>query len=466
MLRKGKRLPVMILPALIIVFLGSLFGCSDNTADPMGTGTIQFYDATSGAVITSATIQPGDTYTLVIKVRSLRSDGTLAPVIGERIAFTLSNPANGGGLTVVNNRTAGDGQAMAVYTAGNNFAVDSVRATTSNGATATITITKQGGLIGARISSLAASSTALVEGQTSAITATVTDGNANPMMGEAVTFTIATNDSGACFINAANACVISVIVNTDASGSAVAVYHGGSNSPDADVYDTVRATLANGSTNFVMITRSAGAPISIAVAASPASVSAGQVSIVTATLTGDDNVGVTVTFTLSTTIGSTLSPTTATTDGAGKAVATYTAGILKPTISVQDTVSATVGSVSSTVAITRTDGTVPMTTITLTASPASITSVVTGGTANLAITATVKDSDGVVKNGVAVTFTANNSGTTNVIDPTTATDYTHSDGKANYTFSITNAATGTLVFTATTSDASAVISVSITVPTP
>ncbi|MFH1936473.1 MAG: hypothetical protein ABIK52_02790 [Bacteroidota bacterium] len=108
-MRKYSRLSGLFL-CILMLFVG---GCGDS-ADPLGTGLIQFYDATTGTVITSVTVQPGNTDTLVVRVLNLRSDGTLAPVIGERVTFTLLTPVNGGGLTVVNDRTAGNGQAMAL----------------------------------------------------------------------------------------------------------------------------------------------------------------------------------------------------------------------------------------------------------------------------------------------------------------------------------------------------------------
>jgi hypothetical protein len=299
---------------------------------------------------------------------------------------------------------------MALYTAGNNFAIDSVRATTSNGAIATLTINKTGGIIGARISSLTASSTSVADGETSIITATVTDGNANPMMGEPVTFTIPTNDSNACFINAANACVPSVIVSTDGSGRAMAVYHGGSRSPNVDVYDTVRATLANGSTNFVVITRSSTTPLGLTVTAAPATLNAGQVSIITAKLTGANNSGVAVSFTLPVNnSGATLSASTAITDGAGNAVVIYSAGANNPTQTVSDSVRASAGAMTGAVAITRTgSGTPPSNSITITANPATVAA----GQVSI-ITANVK-SGAAAAVGVAVTFTVpiNNSGAT------------------------------------------------------
>jgi len=211
MLRKVKRLPVMLV--LITVFLGSLSGCGDST-DPLGTGIIQFYNATTGTVITTVDTQPNGTLTLVVRVMNLRSDGTLAPVIGERVTFTLLTPANGGGLIVVKDRTAGNGQAMAVYTAGNNAVPDSVRATTSTGATATITITKTGIIVGAYgITVEAVPETVPAAGGSSVITATVTDNAGDAVRGIAVTFT----QTGGVSVLPASA-------TTDGSGNAVVVF--------------------------------------------------------------------------------------------------------------------------------------------------------------------------------------------------------------------------------------------------
>ena len=460
MLRKAKRLPVMVMLVLITVFLGSLSGCGDS-ADPLGTGIIQFYDATTGTVVTSMTIEPGSTMTLVVKVKNLRSDGTLAPVIGERVTFTLLTPVNGGGLTVLNDRTAGDGQAMALYTAGNNFATDSVRATTGAGATATITITKTGGIIGARISSITAVPDTVGSGGSSVITATVTDGNSNPMMGETVTFTLPVNGSGASFAT-------SVSVATDASGNAVAIYRAGTNSSLIDIYDTVRGALANGSSNAVVITISAptpvtpGTPLSIAVAALPASVNAGQASVVTATLTGDNNAGVTVTFSLPlNNSGATLSASSAVTDGAGNAVVTYTAGANNPTLTVSDTVQAAVGSISSSAAITRT-GSGAVYSITISANPSTLAA----KASNSVITANVKDNAGTAVGGVTVTFTVSGAvplGTLSV--PSAITD---GSGNAATTFTgngvaLTNA-TSVVTASITVSGTSYTNSVVITYP--
>lgn len=425
----------MVRLILIIVCLGSLSGCGDST-DPLGTGIVQFYDVSTGTVITTVTVDPGGSLTLVVRVMNLRSDGTLAPVIGERVTFSLLTPANNGGLTVVNDRTAGNGQAMALYTAGNNFAIDSVRVTTGAGAVATITINKTGGIVGPRISNLTASSTSVANGQTSIITATVTDGNNNPMMGEAVTFTIPTNDSNACFINAANACVLSVVVTTDGSGNARAVYHGGSQWPNVDVYDTVRATLANGSTNFLVMTRTAATPLALTVTATPTSVAAGQVSIITARLTGNNNAGVTVFFSLPVnSSGATLSASSAITDGAGSAVVIYTAGANNPTQTVTDSVQASAGTMSGAVAITRTGaGTTAGYSIDVKAEPETVAA---GGGSSV-ITANVKNNLGTNVSGVTVTFTQ--TGGLSVLPATSITD---GSGNAVATFTAGSGTAGT-----------------------
>ena len=54
MLRKEKRLPVIAMLELTTMFLGSLSGCGDS-ADPLRTGIIQFYDVSTGVNITSTT---------------------------------------------------------------------------------------------------------------------------------------------------------------------------------------------------------------------------------------------------------------------------------------------------------------------------------------------------------------------------------------------------------------------------
>ncbi len=177
---------------------------------------------------------------------------------------------------------------------------------------------------------------------------------------------------------------------------------GGGYSPYSTVPDTVRCHIVERSRKHWSSYEVAPTPLSIKVVAEPASVNAGQASIITATVTGDFNVGVTVTFSLPlNNSGASLSASSAVTDGSGNAVVTYMAGSNSPSLTVDDTVRAAVGSMSSSVVITRTTGEITAgAVLTLSASPTSvnggqtttITAMVTGGTsagANETVTLTI-----------------------------------------------------------------------------
>jgi adhesin/invasin len=371
-------------------------GGGGSAADPMGTGTVTLTaDATE--------VQAGGSCTLTATVTNQTGEKTTVPVIGERVSFSLLT-RNGGTLAAASDRTGSGGVATAIYTAGNNLSQDVIRVTTDVGATASITITKTGGIAGARISSLVALPTTVAADQTSVITATVTDGNSNPMQGETVTFTLPVNESSAGFVNAAGVYVSSVSVNTDASGNAVAMYQAGSASSGTAVQDTVQAVLANGSSNAVVITRSAGTDLSVSVAASPTSVSAGQTSIITATVIGDNKAGAAVAFTLPVNesgacfinaSNACVVSVLVNTDASGNAVAIYHAGSNSPNVDVYDTVRATLANGSSNaVVIARSAGT--DLSVSVAASPTSVSA----GQTSI-ITATVTGDE---KSGAAVTF--------------------------------------------------------------
>jgi adhesin/invasin len=553
-MRKCSRISGLFLCILALCVCSC--GGGGSSADPMGTGTVALTaDATE--------VQPGGSCTLTATVTNRTSAGTTVPVIGEKVSFALLT-ANGGTIAAANDRTAGGGVATAIYTAGNNMATDTVRVITDVGATASITITKTGGIVGARISSLTASPTSVAGGGSSIIKATVTDGNSNPMQGETVTFTLPVNESGASFAS-------SVSVTTDAGGNAVTIYRAGSISPLTAVSDTVRGALANGSGNAVIITRSAGTTttttdLSVSVVAVPTSVSAGQTSIITATVTGDESSGAAVTFSLpvnssgasfinaggsgvsSITVtasgsgiataiyqagstsssaavqdtvqavltngangaviltrtatttttttntvsieasltpvmagqvsiitatvtntsgststpaggvtvtftlpvnssGATVSAATATTDGSGKAVVTYQPGILTPTLTVQDTVQAAVGTATSAIVITRTGSAASAYSITVTAAPPTLS--VIGGKS--VITANVKNNLGTVVSGVPVNFTATG-GATPPIAPLIATTDVSGNAVATFTGNPAGAAKATDVVTASVTD--------------
>ncbi len=234
-------------------------GCSGSgsSADPMGTGTVQFvaeYNSPIGTgttnaapVMTTANVQPSSSLTLTVWVSNFTSDGKTVPVINERVSFTLDSPENGARLAALNDRTASNGQARVVYTAGNNLFPDVVRVTTSIGATASILITKTGTTPRGRIVSLLPLSPASVAplGFVT-ITATVTD-NGLAVQGERVTFTLTTN-------NGASLSVPSGLTN--AGGQVTTVYQAGNN----NVQDVVQASLSNGAMAQLIITKTGVGP--------------------------------------------------------------------------------------------------------------------------------------------------------------------------------------------------------------
>ena len=324
----------------------------------------------------------------------------------------------------MNDRVDGQSQARAVYTAGWNAPgveiADTIQANLSNGAGAVVTITRSGN--GIAEMTVDPTNEKAAGNESRVITVTVTDSNKKPISGLTVSFSITVNHSGSPSLTAYSGV-------TDGLGNATTVYTPGNASPDQTVSDTVEARLANGSSRSVVITRKGEAmePLSITVAADPTSLAAGQISVVTATLKGDDNAGVTVNFALETNnSGATLSRTSSVTDGSGNAVVNYTAGSNNPTVDVQDTILAWVGNASSAVTITRSGPAAATASVSLWALPGSFSSVTTGQTITSILTATVTDNLSQPQSGVTVTFSIVSGGGT----PSSPTAVTDSSGKA------------------------------------
>ena len=385
---------LLLTMALLLSSCGG--GGGATSGDPLGTDSIK--------VEASATsVSAGQESVITATVERLNQ----LPATDRSVSFTFRTNNTGGTLRVVNDVVDGQGKAVAVYTAGSNSpaddVTDTIQASLSNDAVAVVVITRSAGTV--TDLSVAASPTSVNAGQTSIIAATVTGDDRS---GAVVTFSLPVNSSGASFINAGGFSVSSITLTASGSGIATAIYRAGSTSLDTTVQDTVQAALTNGANGAVIVTRTATTPttyaVSIGVPSTP--VTAGQVSVITATVTSGTTAppatpvaGITVTFTLPVNnSGATLSASSAVTDGNGKAVVTYTAGSANPTLTVYDTVLAAVDSVSSTAVITRTG--METLSIKINADPASlsagqvsiITATVTGGTgsgANEAVTLTI-----------------------------------------------------------------------------
>ena len=250
--------------------------------------------------------------------------------------------------------------------------------------------------------SLSSTVTSLAAGESSIITATVTDGLGAPVQGKTVTFTLLHNNSGAT-ITALNG------GHTDAQGQAIATYTAGANSPTTSVQDMIQAS-ASGATAAATITRisssTAATGFRMSLTADSTSLSAGQSTIVKATVTdglGSPASGQALTFTLlENNSGATLTTLSlGVTDASGQAQAIYKAGANSPTSSVQDTIQASVTGTTGVVIITRLSSSAALTGFRMSLM-ADSTSLSAGN--STIIRATVTDGSGAPSVGQTVTF--------------------------------------------------------------
>jgi hypothetical protein len=414
---KRKFLSLLNLLILFVLFF-CLNGCGnkeDETTPTTGTG--QQIAAFTGS---PTSLSSGQTSILTVKV----TNSVGAAVSGKTVTFNFTINNSGGTVNALNGGiTDAGGQAVAIYTAGANTSAlsleDTISATCVK-ATAALIITRTASTSSGLQINLSAAVTSLTAGQTSLISATVTDTSGTPVRNETVTFTKLIDHStlGLTILGTGT---------TDASGKAIAVYTAGATNPTADVQDTIEASVSSGASyGAVVITRIGSSTTvtpgyKINLTASVTSLAAAGHSILTATVTdgsGKTSGGQTVNFAFVNNNSGTpaLSVVSGTTDAAGRISTIYTAGSGSSGSSVQDTISATVtsGGYSSTdaIIITRTASTATPPTgykMTLTATPDSL---VAG--AMSVIVAQVNNGDGTAASGQTVTFgfVTNNSGAT------------------------------------------------------
>ena len=434
-----RRLFILLsLTMMIAVAIGGCGGGSGGTsADPLGTDSITFghkenVDGTEWSMALQA--NPGATAVLTAKVKNASGNA----VVGREVSFAIKSNTSGATINVSTANTDGTGEAVIIYHAGPNFGFDTVQASLSNGSRMETNITVgTGGMAGRKIT-LEGTQTELSSGQNSILTATVTNGDGNPVMGQFVAFSYISNLSGAT-MTTLNGGI------TDASGRAIAVHKAGSLSPTIGVQDIVSASITGTAAGAINITRTASAAVPptgnrLALAADVPSLAAGQTAVITATVTNASGTtvgGETVTFILlSNTSGATLTTLSGgVTDAGGNAVAVYTAGANTPASNLQDTIQASVTGSTSALVMTRTGtggGGAGGVGLVVTAVPTSL-----NAGALSVITATVANATGPAA-GQTVTFAVvnNNSGATLT---TLNGGITDANGKALATYRAGNA---------------------------
>jgi hypothetical protein len=336
----------LALLAAAVIAIGTV-GCGGGgtSADPLGTDSLTFgYKSTTTDSDWVTAPQVNTNGTVVLTARVTNASGKA--VVGREVSFGFVSHTGGGSLN-------------SESSAGATVGIDVVRASISNGASMIVNIVVGGGGTDGRLIALQGSATSLPTGQSSILTATVTNGSGDAIVGATVSFSIATNNSGA---------TLSVLNGgkTDAVGRAMAIYTAGATS---GVQDMVLAQISGVATAppLTLTIPSATATAStktVALTATTVSLAAGENSILTSKVTdgsGNPISGQTVTFRF---LGGVAAPSGATltilnggvTDASGQALAVYTAGSNTPTANLQDVVEASVTGASGAVLITRAAG--------------------------------------------------------------------------------------------------------------
>jgi len=318
---------------LLLIMTSVLASCGSGATggDPLGLDAI---------TVNPPTISLSAGQSSVITATVKHANGTAAT--GRTVSFSFAANNSAGTLTVTDSGT-NTGIATATYTAGANTPASSiqdiVQASISNGASVPVIITRTaasgGGAVGGLVASLVTSQSTVSAGQSSIITANITDNTNAPLNGATVTFSLPVKGSGTPTLSSTN-------VVTDGSGKAVTVYTPGAGSPTLAVNDAIQATLANGSSQVITVTRSSqtSATNTVALASSCSTntpnVAPSNSCVITATVknaSGSVVNGITVTFAIvvSGTGAPSLIPaagSAVTTDGNGNANTTYTAGAI------------------------------------------------------------------------------------------------------------------------------------------
>lgn len=365
-------------------------------------------------------------------VRAKVTDGSGTAVQGQAVSFTFISNQSGGTINALNSGiTDASGQAIATYTAGASSPTASVQDTIQASLTGTVAAiiisrTAGGGTSAGLILTLTAASTTVEGGESTILTAKVTNGSGSPVQGEAVNFGFAPggNQSGAA-INVLSG-------TTDAAGEATALYAAGSLT-GATVQDIVQASIT-GSTKAIIITKTGTASgvtaASIYLSASPTSVKSdgsttSTISVKALNSLNAEISGVVVAMETNTGI---LSAPTVTTPG----TVTFTSGADKanPTA----TIIGRSGSVSGQVTVQ-----IVGSTVTVTASSSSISAPTPASSTPLTIT--VKDAGGNGISGAAVVLSQSPTGGIGS-GSVTITDINPSSGLTNTSGILTATATG------------------------
>lgn len=376
---------------------------------------------------TSLTANGADSTTLTAKV--IDKDGNPAP--GVSVAFAPLN----GSVSATPVVTDGNGVATTTLTSDTAAGTEIVTVTAS-GLSTTTSLTYVPGAVATV--TLAAAPTTVKPGGTTTLTATVKDGNGNPVVGQTVTFAASTNNTDGTF---------GTPTLTNAAGEATVVYTAGLDLQAASETDNLTATASTitSAVQNIVVDSNAVVVGSVTLSAANSSLLANQAetTVMTATVkqvNGSPAAGIQVFFTVNdntlgtVTPGATDAPAYVITDSSGIAQAVFKTKALAGNA----VVTATAKGVAKTTNITLIAGT--PTKAVVAAAPSAVRP---GGAATL--TATVTDTNGNAVAGEVVTFlfSQNDSGAV----MTTVTAVTGTDGVATVPYTAGDTAGGSDIVT-------------------
>lgn len=344
------RLLGLLISLLLLFFINA---CS-NDAESVESGT-EAGAAAYGVHIDSFTASSceGDSCAAyagqsIIMTASV-TDSADIPVNNADVTFHFTTNASGASLKSIGGTTGQRikvttdkaGQAKIVYKAGDNSTTmeleDVVSATCHDSKMAVIVARVAGGYQGL-IMSVTADQDSLKAGENTIIRAKVTNATGAIIGGQAVTFTMLENKSGAMLTTLGTGM-------TDANGEATAIYKAGSANPTKSVQDTVQAAIT-GAAGAAVITRVANTAIvgcRITLTADKTALDQGQSTIIRATALNGDGKPYTgnIRFEFLTNVsGSTLSPSDVKTNSNGVATTIYKAGTESQNLNVEDIIKA------------------------------------------------------------------------------------------------------------------------------
>jgi hypothetical protein len=372
----------------IAIVTATAHGFSDQLSVSFVSGAARVLSLTAAP----QTLNPGGDSTISATV----TDASGNTIPNETVTFQFINNNTGAVLSAPSAVTNINGQAFVSYTAGASNGMDFLQAVTTSDTTVygTVNITVDSSATVIQGVTLTSGAPELVaDGSSEAlIRATVTDVNGKSAVGISVLFN-----------STLGTLVGTNPVTTNASGIAEITLRSGTDTGTARVTATASGFVADVEVLFV-----AGAPDALSLNASPATVTPGNDSVITATLT--DSLGnpladqsIAFNFTANNS-GASLSGTTATTNINGEATITYTAG---SNGAVTDTIRAVcvsntgvAGSVN--IDVDASAVSVMIGSLSITASSMEI---VADGTSNTAIRARLIDIDGNPVSGRTVAFT-------------------------------------------------------------